>query len=266
MTDCSSDGQISHHLFVIAPNNSGSTFLRRALARAPGAWTLAREGQHVPGFRGPSSRSTGTRLLWASDPARVATFSDALAYDWPRTRRAWHLQAQPSGPDAAVLVVSSPPFLLCVEQLLAHFDNPRFLFLVRDPYAVLEGICRRPAPGLSAVGEDPRTAAARHTVATLRPLAANIAAHSETGIAFTYEQMCADPAGIGSQIDRLVPALGRADLTGPVQVKGLYDESLRDMNDDQIARLTRDDIAVANNGFDGHWELFAQFGYDRRDA
>lgn len=266
MTSGASAGQISHHLFVIAPNNSGSTFLRKALGRAGGAWTLAREGQHVPGFRGPSSRDTGTRLLWASDPDRVAMFSNALAYDWPRTRRAWHLQALPSSADAATLVVSSPPFLLCVEQLLAHFDNARFLFLVRDPYAMLEGICRRPVPGVSALGEDPRQAAARHIVASFQHQARNIEAHGPTGIAFTYEQMCADPVGTGLRIDRLVPALGGADLTGRVPVKGMYNECLRDMNDEQIARLTPQDFAVANAIFDGHWELLAQFGYSRREA
>ena len=44
---------VGTHLFGIAPNNSGSTFLKEALATCRATWNLSREGQHVLGFAGP---------------------------------------------------------------------------------------------------------------------------------------------------------------------------------------------------------------------
>ena len=46
---------IETHLFIICANNSGTTFLRNALATSKHTWNLTREGQHTYGFAGPSS-------------------------------------------------------------------------------------------------------------------------------------------------------------------------------------------------------------------
>lgn len=257
---------ITSHLFVIAPNNSGSTLLRRAIGRSAGALTLPREGQHVPGYHGPSSRSSGMRLLWACNPERAALFTDDSRYDWDRTRRAWHFHAVACSPQATVLVVSSPPFLLRVDALARTFEGARFLFVTRDPYAILEGICRRPEPGLPVGQDDCRVAAAHHIVACFEAQARNIAGHKRYGAALTYEELCASPHAIEARIAALVPGLGAVDLTTPVAVKGRPPAPLEDMNAEQIARLAREDFAAANRVFDAHWGLFESFGYQRRTA
>src|SRR5262245_51789786 len=136
------DALVKTHLFIISPNNSGSTFLKNALATSSRTWNLVREGQNTFGFSGP--RSIGKRALgWASDPRWIDDFVDPTNYDWPAIRRAWYFQAFSRDARASVFVEKSPPFLLIVDELSRQFANARFLFMVRDPYAVVEGILRR---------------------------------------------------------------------------------------------------------------------------
>ncbi|UNU41505.1 hypothetical protein EAO27_01380 [Sphingopyxis sp. YF1] len=255
-------GAVRRHLFLLAPNNSGSTFLAAALAGCARAWSLPREGQHVAGFHGPSSRGTGTRLLWAATPASIAAFRDPAAYDWTRTRRAWDFHARAAQADADTLVVASPPFLLIADALAAEFPGAAFLIMVRNPHAVAEGILRRAAAaGPVAPGDSLATAAARHIVAALAAQAANIAALGDRAAVFTYEEMCADPAAVAARIAALVPGFDDLDLARPRAVKGRYDEPLRDMNAEQIARLTPGEIADLDAVFDARRDLLAGFGY-----
>lgn len=255
-------GAVRRPLFLLAPNNSGSTFLAAALAECARAWSLPREGQHVAGFHGPSSRGTGTRLLWAATPASVATFRDPAAYDWTRTRRAWDFHARAGQADADTLVVASPPFVLIADALAAEFPDAAFLIMVRNPYAVAEGILRRgAAAGPVAAGDSLATTAARHIVAALAAQEANIAALGARAAAFTYEQMCTDPATVAARIAALVPGFSDLALGEARAVKGRYDEPLRDMNADQIARLAPDEIADLDAVFDTRRDLLARFGY-----
>ena len=256
------DGAIAGHLFLLAPNNSGSTFLAAALARCARAWSLPREGQHVAGFQGPSSRGTGTRLLWAADPASVATFRAPAAYDWNRTRRAWHFHARADQAGADTLIVASPPFLLVADQLAAAFADAAFLIMVRNPYAVAEGIIRRAAnAGPVAPGESLATTAERHIVAALAAQQANRAALADRAAFFTYEDMCRTPGRVAANIAALVPALADLTLDQSLPVKGRYHEPLRDMNADQIARLTPGQTADLHAVFAAHRDLLAAFGY-----
>ena len=132
---------IKTHLFVICPNNSGSTFLKEVLATCRSTWNLEREGQAMLGYPGPVPDHR-VALIWASTHALRQRFTDTNAYDWSRARRAWYFQAYARDPEASVFVTKSPPHLLLVGELARHFANPKFLFMVRNPYAVCQGICR----------------------------------------------------------------------------------------------------------------------------
>lgn len=254
---------IDSHLFIVAPNNSGSTVLRNAISASPAAWSLAREGQHVPGFSGPSTRGTGTRLIWASRPEGLARFAAPDAYDWTRTRRAWHFQARSGGEAPSVLVVSSPPFLFTVDALAEAFEASRFVFLVRNPYAIAEGILRRASEQPIEPGEDIRTLAARHVIACFEQQRRNVEAHRHDGLLLRYEDLCADPDTAAARLSGLMPPLGELDLRAGAPAKGLYDEPLRDMNAQQLAALSPQDIAILNRLFEPAAELLAWFGYER---
>ena len=272
------DRLIRTHLFVVCPNNSGSSFLMIALGGCRAAWRLPREGQWIRGFAGPVTWQPQGRgrwfpgLLWASEPRWIDLFADPRGYDWPRTRKAWYWYARAHAPDASVFVTKSTQHVLHVEQLARHFRNARFLFMVRNPYAVCEGICRRYRTRLSAhfrrqftaPGRSLPAAAATHVVNCLVWQRRNVEAYRDRGVFFTYEQMCGDPAAVAGKVSTLVPALDDLNLRQRIAVKE-YDEMLTDMNDRQLANLDPEDVAVFNRVFREHRDTLGWFGYDLMD-
>ena len=261
--------QITTHLFVISPNNSGSTFLKQALSTCRATWNLSREGQWMLGYAGPVPGNDDlphVELLWASTPCLIDRLSDTSAYDWRRTRRAWYFQAYARDPRASVFVTKSPPHLLLVDELARCFVNPRFLFMVRNPYAVCQGICRYMTGRLPFHDPDLPDKAARHVVACLEYQRRNIETHRSRSVFLTYEEMCAEPDRVATGIRTLVPELKNLELRQRLTVKGQYDEMLTDMNARQIARLEPGQIAAFNRVFRKYRKLLDHFGYEMMEA
>lgn len=256
---------IKKHLFLLCPNNSGSTYLSRALATSKAVWSLPREGQHVIGFAGPSTIETPWPLIWAAREESLAHFRDSTEYDWDRTKRAWYLHASATRDDASVFHTKSPPFLLIADQLVENFLHASFIFMVRDPYAAVEGIMRRHRAAESDIPTEqlPQIAAC-HLLKCLEYQRANITKFGNRSVYFRYEDLCADPQAIAREIEGLVPELDDLNLTQRIAVKGNYDEPLRNMNDDQIAKLTPRSVSMLNEVFRPKEEILSYFGYSIR--
>ena len=269
--------RIETHLFVVCPNNSGSTFLAAALADCRAAWHLPTEGQMIRGFAGPvpwrpKANPWIPRLLWASEQRWIDLIADPGGHDWPRTRKAWYWYARARAPDASVFVAKSTHHVLHVAQLAKHFSNARFLFMVRNPYAVCEGICRRYRTRLAehfrrqftAPGRSLPATAATHVANFLAWQRRNIEAWRDRSVFFTYEQMCGEPAAVASQIRALVPAIDDLVLNRRIAAKD-YDEVLANMNGRQLANLRAEDVAAFNRVFREHRDTLEWFGYELMD-
>ncbi len=248
------------HLFGMAPNNSGSSFLQEAMATSRATWNLPREGQFALGFAGPTDLDHGG-LIW-SEPEWRDRLADRGAYDWPLTRKAWYFQAFAREPGASVFYTKTPYFLLHADDIARHFRNARFLFMVRDPYAVCEGICRnQPRKAIAFAGDLP-SAVARHVVACLALQRRNLERHGDRGAFFTYEEMCDTPQTVEEKIRALVPELDDLKLRQRLRVKdGMYDETLTNMNRRQIERLGAPEIRAFNRVFNRRIDLLEHFGY-----
>ena len=250
---------IRTHLFVVCPNNSGSTFLKEVLATCRATWNLSREGQMMLGYAGPVP-GRDVALIWASTRALRELLADPGGYDWPRNRRTWYFQAYARDPGASVFVTKSPPHLLLVDELARHFADPRFLFMVRNPYAVCQGICRYMRGRLP--DSELQERAALHVVACLDQQRRNVEAHRSDGVFITYEAMCGAPGSVAGRIAALVPELDDLELRQRVPVKGQYDEMLTDMNARQIASLGPGQISTFNRVFRAHRDVLDHFGYE----
>ena len=267
------ESRVGTHLFGISANNSGSTFLKAALATSRATWNLDWEGQGMLGYVGPNILLPRlANRLWASEQRWIDLVTDPRNYDWPRTRKAWYFQAFARDPGACVFYTKTPAHLLLVDELARHFHNAKFLFMVRDPYAVCEGICRfhrdgraygRPSP---PPPENLPEAAARHAVTCMAWQRRNLEAHGHRGVFFTYEAMCAEPERVAQDIRALAPELDDLDLRQRLRVKARYHEMLTDMNARQIARLGAEDLAAFNRVFRRHEDVLAHFGYAVMDA
>ena len=267
---------IRTHLFVICPNHSGSTFLRKALATSQAVWSLPGEADRVPGFARPGSSpersAPRNNKFWAASQVRIDRETAPGGYDWPRNRKAWYFMARARDPKASVFVTQMPRMIFQVEMLVRFFRNARFLFMVRNPYAAGEGICRTyrekygaDPPRASWQGRGLEEWAAMHLVNCLARQRCNVEAHGGRGVFFSYEAMCAEPERVGREIRAMVPELDDLDLRRRLPVKG-YDEMLTDMNARQIARLGAGQVAAFNRVFGEHRGLFGHFGYELLDA
>ena len=213
------------------------------------------------GFAGPAGRRK-RRLTWASGRRSLDQLTDTSLYDWPRTRKAWYFQAYARDPGASVFYVKTSPFLLYVGELARQFRNAKFLFMVRNPYAACEGICRTFRARRSGSDMDIRETAATHIATCLDYQRRNVATYGERGVFFSYEAMCDEPERVERKIRSLVPELDDLRLRQKLPVKGAYDEMLTNMNARQIARLNAEDIAAFNRVFRRRRDLFDHFGYE----
>jgi len=256
------DNLVDTHLFVLSPNTSGSTLVKNVLGHSAHTWNLKREGQRTFGFVGPRGWDHNRQLIWAARSSWVDDYVRPTNFNWDVTKAAWYSQATASSPTASVFVEKSPPFVLVPEHLAAAFKTARFVLMGRDPYPTFEGIIRRRVPNPPGVAEDARILAAKHIVACLRQQAANQIALADSAVFFTYEQLCADPDACAASITSLALRLDDLDLSRKTPVKGMYDEPLRNMNSDQLKRLSAEDRAIANSVFGEDEDILHHFGYE----
>jgi len=247
-------------LFILAPNNSGSTLLRKHIEQSFFARFLEQEAQHTKGFIGPSSRETGLRLLWAHTEEAVRQFSCPSAYDWQASAKAWFKQSKSNSVKGIVFVTSSPPFLLLMRQLDQHFSDARFLIMARDPYAVVEGIYRR-RKLLPVSEENCYQAAAEHIVRCLHYQRRNIDAQLANSVTFTYEDLCDHTNSVKQKIQELVPELIDLNFVRKVSVKGQPASHIENRNTQQISALKPEAFENINNVFGEHQALLESFGY-----
>lgn len=251
---------IKRHLFLLCPNNSGSTFLSKAIGTSPEVWGLYREGQHMLGFAAPS-RKYKMALLWAASPEALQNIANPAEFDWEQNKKCWYFQALAGSPDASVFFTKSPPFLAYSEMLLENFENTRFLIMVRNPYAVVEAIFRhrsKVVPDAASL----LTMAANHIIACFKLQRQNQKRYKDISVFFTYEEMCAAPKETADKIRSLVPEINTLQLDQRLFIKNNYNERLRNMNMDQINRLTPEHLQVINQVFTAERDLLAHFGYD----
>lgn len=255
---------VDTHLFGIGANNSGTSFLKEALATSCHTWNLPREGQFAIGYAGPTTAEHG-RLLWSCG-SWGAALQDGAAYDWPRIRDVWRSQAFARSPAASVFYTKAPPFLFLVEALRAHFENAKFLFTVRNPYAVCVGICGYRLDQPPVLGVSYFTAVAEHVVNCMAQQRRNVERYVRSarpvGIFFRYETMCEEPELVAASIRNLVPALDDLRLRQRLFVKNFYHEPLVDMNPRALVRLNVLQLAAINRVFRRHRGLLGYFGYD----
>jgi hypothetical protein len=128
-----------HWLFLLGCNNSGTTLLMELLGSHPIVRQLPKEGQRLTQAI-PNSAPLGIGRVFTqqADLFRRTETDDGACV--PRLRYDW---AYYSDPRPGIRFEKSPPNTLKSRWLQKYFAPARFLVLVRNPYAVCEGIGRR---------------------------------------------------------------------------------------------------------------------------
>jgi hypothetical protein len=138
-------------VFIAACPDSGTTLLKELLATHPAIGTMPAEGQLLTDEL-ITPRSIGMPRLYALLPELFRmTDDDGGDIDVERIKRQWgHRFNDSSRP---VLLDDSPPNAARARWLQRHFSPASFIFLVRNGFAVSEGIRRNTGCPLDMAAE-----------------------------------------------------------------------------------------------------------------
>jgi hypothetical protein len=259
-------GMAENYLFIICMNNSGSTLLERVL----------KDCRNVVGFLapgGPDQQVNGQRFVTdlMPTPGKIAVrcrriwseqadiLSDSSRYDWPRIaqrwRKEWRKNPKFETANPRIFLEKSPANVLRATMLQAHFEASSFILMQRNPYAVAEGIRRRTGIPLERCVE--------HWIRCAEQQIRN-EQQLRSVIRLNYEDLSERPDYCRNEIMRMMPELDDIDLGKEVSVQsieGKVRRSITNYNEQQIARLSSDDLLELNRKLGEVRQVMAHFGY-----
>ena len=250
-------------------NNGGSTMIHECLSNCKNAISLPRskekpnsatssEGHtNAAGFM-PIPFNYGVGAIWTE---KKHIFRDIKNYNWPGIKDSWNKKWQTSekwSEGGVVLLEKSPPNVLRAMMMEEQFKNSYFIIMVRNPYAISEGIRRR--------WGRPIHRCARHWVEASRCQIENIQ-NLKNVIWLRYEKLCSDPDYVKDMIIDFVPEL--YDLSFDIKISGTHainkhnSKSIKisNFNDKQISNLSRRDISIINKELSRAPNVLKYFGY-----
>lgn len=228
-------------LFLVGCYNSGTTLLAELLGRHPEITGLPTEGHFITD-QFIKDYEIGVPRMWIERESVFRMTENDAGPDPVRIKREWAMRA---GKIRTVFLEKSPPNSARTRWLAANFPNSYFVSIVRNGYAVAEGITRKGDPKHLDVGW-PIDMSARMWARNNEVLLED-EPHLKHFKWVSYEDMCADTEGVLRDICEFVdldPAAMQFD-NAAVQIHE-RNESVRNMNGLSIDKLTREQIETVN--------------------
>jgi len=237
-------------LFVVGCNNSGTTLLVEILQSHRVIRSLPKEGQRLTTAI-PNSAPLGIGRVFTQrlDLFRQTEegFGDVvsqLRYDW----------AYYSDPRPGIRLEKSPPNTLRSRWLQRYFSPARFIVLVRNPYAVCEGVARRRGHSISEAAEHWRLV---HEVLD------EDMPHLEKVMLVRYEDFCARTTDMLTEIQAFLNLGDAFDSSLATREFNAHNMSgrpqqLQDFNARSLERLSEADKATITAVIGGR---IGQWGY-----
>ena len=240
-------------VFLVGCYNSGTTLLSRILGTHPQIAALPNEGQFLTD-QFPADYELGVPRMWTmrEDLFRLDETDDGP--DVGRLKREWAMRLDRS---RSVFLEKSPPNAARTRWLQANFESSRFIAIVRNGYAVAEGIRRKAEPHHLQEGW-PLADCARQW-ARSNEIMIEDAEHLRHVHWITYEALAASPA---EEVRKILDFVG-VGAEG-IDTSGSWDihersGAIKDMNAGSIDRLTpaelREVTSIAG-------PMLTRFGYD----
>lgn len=236
-------------LFVLGVNNSGTTLLSKILETHPFIRSLPQEGQLLTNAF-PRPDKLNVVRIWTERANHFRWDEDHDSTPALKAKIDWY-KLYPKRP--GILLEKSPPNTLRSRWLQKYFKPSKFITIIRNPYAVCEGMRRRNGYAIER--------SARHW------LNANLLLNKDMPylrecIEITYEELTEETVTCLKRIQEFLFLRSDFDLNKCLNVSAhnLLKNSLgiKNFNNDSISRLSNADIKNINN-IAGR--LMHKFGY-----
>lgn len=247
-------------LLMLTMPNSGSTSFGKILMTAKAAVSL-------------TDRCEGEWLIPSMSNLRTR-WDDDYEPSMTRVRARWLWRLRKSAGSPRLVIEKSPPNMVRIDQLRAalHPMKTYTVILVRDPYAVCEGWHRRYGKEGLARTSMPKLAGVDNDLDYFRLLGeywvhrgrylANQRANALSVV--RYEDLVTNPAAIIAELAAQIPLLSDVEPGASVAVKDYELQILRDMNEQQIAALSTDQIDAISSGLEQGMDTVTSLGYTLR--
>lgn len=240
-------------VFLVGCYNSGTTLLAELLGQHPSISALPTEGHFITD-EFVKDYDIGLPRMWVEREDLFRLTEDDQGPDPLRVQKEWGMRLDLSKP---VLLEKSPPNMAKVRWLQAHFENAHFIGIVRNGYAVAEGISRKADPQ-HLVDSWPIEMSAYQWKRSNEILQQD-SKHLKRFLWVKYEDLANDTVGTLNKITNFV---GIANFEGFESDRSWSiherDERVRNMNAESIERLSREQIDLVNHVAG---DMIESFGY-----
>lgn len=243
-------------IFIVGCYNSGTELLMHLLGSHPDISSLPEEGQFLSDQL-VRDYEVGLHRMWTLREDLFRLTEEDEGPDPERLKQEWRIRLDRTSP---LFVEKSPPNMGRTRWLQEHFHNAHFIALVRNGYAVAEGIRRKAEPSHRRDGW-PIALCARQW-RRCHEILLEDAEHLERVHWLHYEDLAEDTeATLGELLSflGLDPASrSQMDLDSRWNVHE-RNEPIRNMNPESIQRLSDADLEVATEEMES---ILRTFGYD----
>jgi len=242
-------------VFLVGCYNSGTTLLAELLGQHPSISALPTEGHFITD-QFVKDYDIGLPRMWVDREDLFRLTETDKEPDPVRVKKEWAMRLDLRKP---VLLEKSPPNSAKTRWLQENFENARFIGIMRNGYAVSEGISRKADPQ-HLINSWPIEKSAYQWKRSNEVLQQD-AEHLEHFMWIKYEDLAADTAGTLNKITDFIGLPGfenfENDRSWSIHER---DEQVRNMNQESIDRLSPEQIEQINQ-IAG--EMIDSFGYIR---
>jgi hypothetical protein len=242
-------------VFLVGCYNSGTTLLAELMSRHPHISALPTEGHFITD-QFVKDYDIGLPRMWVGREDLFRLSNVDVGPDSVRIKKEWGMRLDLSKP---VLLEKSPPNSARTLWLQEHFENAHFIGIVRNGYAVAEGIRRKADPQ-----HLPNSWSIEQT-ATQWARSNEILEEDSKNLKHfkwvKYEDLAREPHKALNSIADFLSLPSFSDFNNEASLSiHEREQSVRDLNDESIRRLSQEDIAAINKIAGDSLDLY---GYTR---
>lgn len=242
-------------VFLVGCYNSGTTLLSELLSQHPDISALSTEGHFITD-QFIKDYDIGLPRMWVDREDLFRLDEADQGPDVTRLKKEWGMRLNLRKP---VLLEKSPPNSAKTRWLQKHFENAHFIGIMRNGYAVAEGITRKADPQ-HLIDSWPIEKSAWQWKRSNEVLQQD-AEHLKRFMWVRYEDLAEDTVATLNSITDFIGIKNfeafESDRQWSIHER---DEQVRNMNQESIARLSTEQVDLINQVAG---DMLDEFGYTR---